>query len=168
MTKRNALFLIVACSLGLGLGMLAGASYITDDPATVQLIQQLMVPIGIAAAVALGVAFAAYTITETSARTAQRTTMLTTGGFLVVAALFGWFFWESDWWVAAALAAIALGFAALSSHYGRGGPVPPRWVRYVLVAGAFVAGALPGLVLYFILATVVSERYCQLTSSKCL
>ncbi|HSX02402.1 MAG TPA: hypothetical protein VLI05_03770 [Candidatus Saccharimonadia bacterium] len=168
MNKRNAQLTIAAVGSLLVMGVLAGLAYLTDDSSNVLVIQQALGPVGIVAAVLCGLAFASYASTEASPGAAGRSTAITTTGFVIVALLLGWWAYQVQSPVAALLTVVALGLAFLSLRYSSGPQSPPRIVRYLLLGGAFAAGVLPGFIVYIILSFIVSDRYCQLTSSKCL
>jgi len=136
----------------------------TDSAPFVQSISMVLGPLGILGAILCGLAFANY-VSNASASSGSSSTGPVTA-FVVLALLFGWIgMYVIYAWV---LVAGAVLMAYLAARYGRAGLVPPRGVRYLLISGAFLGGVLPGLALYFILSFIVSDRYCQLTSSKCL
>jgi phage shock protein PspC (stress-responsive transcriptional regulator) len=145
------------------MGASTGLAYLTDDITVVGGIRDLMGPLGLVAAGLCGLAFANYVSSNTRGASSPKGTA---AAFIVIALLLAWaaqtviYLWLG--------VVIALALSYLAARYNRVGITPPPAVRYMLIAGAFLGGVLPGLILYVILSLVVSDRYCQLTSSKCL
>lgn len=79
------------------------------------------------------------------------------------------------WWVIGSLDATSLMWIPVAFFGALGvlavmyrGQAGPTWARRVLVLGGFLGGIIPGVILYFILSIAVSERYCQISGSKCM
>ena len=156
--------LVVVAGLGLSV-------YRTTNIEYVYAVQNILGPVGIGMAVFYGFAFAHYVGKQASSHPISPRGVVT--GFIVQALLLGvpstLFVLEGSRpaVVGLMLAAVFLGLAVIAHKSARMG-VRPAWVKYLLIGGAFVGGALPGLLIWFILSIAVSQRYCDLTSSKCL
>jgi hypothetical protein len=158
-------------------GVLGVSVNFTDSAAYVGAVQELLGPLGIVAAVLCGLVFARNVGIETG--TKKKPVREVVIGFALLAICFGcisaWLFIVSGGdglsvpgMIGAALTLGFISLTALANKYSGLGRIPPRGIKYLLIAGAFIGGVLPGLLLYFILSLVVSQRYCELTSSKCL
>jgi hypothetical protein len=141
---------------------------LSEDIGYVTLVADVLGPLGIVTAIICGVALARNVARQSNSRQGSGPAAT----FFALAALLAFLAWwlgnssgRPEFYIAPAIAVI-LGIIARA--YARDGLVPPPWIKFFLLGGAFIGGALPGLILYFILSLVVSDRYCQLTSSKCM
>jgi|GEM_PF-3464147 len=176
MNVKNSVLLVAAIVAALLMGLITLGAYLTMDPAVVQLLQTLLIPAGMLLAIFSGLTFASYVASEHAAEPVKtaglqapphRSVGVTFVGFLMLAGGLAWL-GNMVGTLAYVAAGIALVLAIMGLYHGRTGTRPASGTRYVLVAGAFVGGLIPGLILWYILSLVVSDRYCQLTSSKCL
>jgi hypothetical protein len=186
MNVKNSKLAVAAVLLLILMGLTTSAAFLTADPAVVQLIGQALNWVALVAAVVSGLAFASYVSTEHSPQLGGKTVPamptapqaparrssvgVTATGFFLIALASAWFglSFMATAGLAFVVAALAVLLGVVALRYSRTGKTPPQGARYVLIAGAFLGGLLPGIVLWFILSVILSDRYCQLTSSKCM
>jgi phage shock protein PspC (stress-responsive transcriptional regulator) len=160
---------VVGIGLGLVMAAVGCSVNFTEDLTYIELIKEILPIIGLVVTSALGIGFAGAVGRELHPRVtgAKVHSGIGAAGFIGVGAILLWVSQLSSLpHMIGGIVAIGLGL--LLARYARATAAPPTWLRYFMILAAFVAGALPGVVLYFILSFVVSDRYCQLTSSKCL
>ena len=140
---------------------------LSSNPSYILVARDVMGIFAIAAAILLGLAFA-HSIQRQTTRVA-RPSVVPAVIFALITLALGWYAYINRNSVYAwSAVALGLGLTLLAVIYVSPGKTPPRALRYVLLVGAFIGGMLPGLVLYLVLAFIVTDRYCQLTNSKCL
>jgi hypothetical protein len=155
-------------------GGLVVSAFVTDNADYVKMVSSTFGLVGIVAAVLCGLAFSRYVAVQSSVKKSSGKGVVV--GFGIIAALlflpFVLFFGAKLESPAAFTifipGVLVAGLAFIASRYTRPNMVPPTGLKFLLIAGAFVGGVLPGLTLYFILSLILSERYCQLSSSKCM
>jgi hypothetical protein len=143
---------------------------LTDNVAYVTAVQAAVGPLGIVTAILLGLSISGLVMAPGPVFNPRPAPLprATPVVFLVLAPILGLLAYRSQlgWlWVACG---VVLGSAAVALYYVRTKRPVPAGLRYLLMTAAFAGGAVPGFMVYVIVAIIVSERYCQLTSSKCL
>ncbi|HEX3082752.1 MAG TPA: hypothetical protein VHQ86_05910 [Candidatus Saccharimonadia bacterium] len=149
------------------MGALALSVQAMDSPEAVQSVGSFANIIGLGVMILGGIAFASRMSSETDPSQAKTTT--TPIGSIVFGLIGAASLWVSNGnLIVLLIAAGAFGLAYLSWNNAKSMHPTPKWLRYLMILGAFLGGAVPGLIVWFILSFIISDRYCQLTSSKCL
>ena len=143
------------------------AAFVTTVPSIVEFLQSLTIPFCLLLAGSLGFLGAGSTndfYTGKSSKFNPSTVVIAIG-----AAIFVYFvpnIAEGGEIITLAISAVLVGFGVIMKIMEKNKST--TLIKPIAIIVVFVAGLVPGVILFFFLNIILSNRYCKLTSSKCM